>query len=115
MPAWQISKGTIMAKKLRLGSAGYVNVTTALTGTQAVDPASIAGGAIGTVTITATGILATDLVTIEPPATLSAGLVPQGIQVTADTITVKIMNTTAAPIDDTSKTWTWKALRVVSP
>jgi hypothetical protein len=115
MPAWQISKGVIMAKRLRLGSAGFVNVATALTGTQAIDPASISAGAIGSITITATGVLATDLVQIEAPATLSAGLVVQGFAVTADTITVKLMNTTASPIDDTSKTWTWKAVRIVTP
>lgn len=114
MPATQVTAGVAYARKIKT-AAGFVNVVTALTGTQAVDPASITGGAIGTITITATGILATDLVAIEAPATLSAGLVVQGFQVTADTITVKLMNTTASPIDDTSKTWTWKALRVTVP
>ena len=114
MPAWQISKGTISAKRLLLGGQA-VNVATALTGTQSVDPANITAGAIGTITITATGVLATDLVAVEAPATLAAGLVVQGIQVTANTITVKLMNTTAGAIDDTAKTWTWKAVRVATP
>ena len=114
MPATQVTGGVAYARKFK-SSAGVLNAVTALTGTQAVDPASITGGAIGTITITATGILATDLVQIEAPATLSAGLVVQGFQVTDGTITVKLMNTTASPIDDTSKTWTWKAVRVVIP
>lgn len=114
MPATQMTSGVAYARKFR-SSAGVMSNVTALTGSQAIDPASISAGTIGTVTITATGILATDLVAIEAPATLAAGLVVQGFAVTADTITVKVMNTTASPIDDTSKTWTWKALRVTVP
>jgi hypothetical protein len=117
-----LSKGTVRAKTIVADSmtvAGHVldgtNIgatATARTGTQAIDAPSIGAGAIGTITITATGVLATDLVQIESPATLAAGLVVQGFQVTLNTITVKIMNTTAAPIDDTSKTWTWKAIGI---
>ncbi len=114
MPAWQISKGTISAKRLLLGGQ-TVRAVTALTGTQSVDPANILANAVGAITITATGVLATDLVQIEAPATLNAGLVVQGFQVTADTITVQLKNATAGAIDDTAKTWTWKAIRVVTP
>jgi len=112
MPATQMSAGVAYARKFKT-AAGQLANATALTGTAAVDPASIAAGAIGSITITATGILVTDLVQIEAPATLAAGLVVQGFQVTADTITVKLQNVSASPIDDTSKTWTWKAVRVV--
>jgi hypothetical protein len=98
--------GTIAAKLLTVDGKNISGITSS---THAVDPASIAAGAVGTATITITGLAAGDLVVAEPPA-LSAGLVFVGLRVTANTVTLLLANITDSPVDGASATWTIKRI-----
>lgn len=78
-----------------------------LKGTSVLDFASIAAGAVGVMTITVTGVAAGDYVTLFPPAALAAGLVFSGYVSAANTITIRLFNGTASPIDPANATWGW--------
>ena len=80
-------------------------------GTAAVDPASISAGAAGTASISITGLQATDIVVLEPPSTLEAGLVYRGCIVAAGSVTILLTNPTASPVDGASKTWSYKVIK----
>lgn len=56
-------------------------------------------------TITVTGAAVGDTVELGPPAALEAGLTATGIVTSANTVTVRLCNVTAAPIDPASATW----------
>lgn len=75
-------------------------------GTIAINPAEIGAGAILKQTFTLTGAAAGDLVVMIPPDAIEAGLVPLGTRVTAaNTVTLYILNPTAAPINGADLTW----------
>lgn len=80
-------------------------------GTAAVDPASIGAGAAGTASISITGLQATDIVVLEPPSALEAGLVYRGCVVAAGAVTILLTNPTAGSVDGTSRTWTYKVIK----
>lgn len=64
------------------------------------NPASIAAGAVGTATLTITGVDSTDLVFLNPRG-IGTGLVMLKASVTgADTVTVSLFNPTAGAVDD---------------
>lgn len=77
-----------------------------------VNPASLAAGAVANTAITIAGILSTDLVVAIPPVDLEAGLVPQGVNVSAaDTLQVRLYNPTAGAVDGAAKTWQFLVFR----
>lgn len=76
-----------------------------LTATAALDFASVAAGATAELTITVTGAAANDGVVLGPPTTISAGLNWNGYVSAANTVTVRIHNTTGVAIDPASATW----------
>jgi hypothetical protein len=76
--------------------------------TQAETTVSIAAA------LAASGIAAAagDLVFVQPPSTLEAGLVPVSARITAtNTLGVTIRNTTAGAIDGAALTWTFMLIR----
>lgn len=77
----------------------------ALTATATLDFASIAAGAVGTLTATVTGAATGDFVIVAPPGNLSAGLVVSAFVSAANTVTIRIVNGTASAIDPASATW----------
>lgn len=76
--------------------------------TAAVNPGSLLTDAAEDLAVTVTGAATTDDVLVIPPADLETGLVYQGATVTgANTVTVRVMNTSAGTIDGASKTATF--------
>jgi len=82
-------------------------------GTVAIDPASIAAGASGTTTVTLAGLKSTDILVLEPPAALEAGLYPKGVIAGNGSFQLILGNPTAGAVDGTSRTWTYKVYRLV--
>lgn len=76
-----------------------------------IDPASVAANTVVRQTFTVTGLTVQDAVAVNPP-TLPAGLEILNARVTAtDTLQVTFWNTTGAPIDAGSQTYTILAVR----
>lgn len=76
-----------------------------LTATATLDFPSIAAGATAELTITSTGAAVNDSVEMGLPAALEAGLVVNMRVSATNTITVRVYNSTAAPIDPASATY----------
>lgn len=76
-----------------------------LTATATLDFASIAAGAVGTLTATVTGAATGDFVIVAPPGNLTAGLVFCGFVSAANTVTIRIINGTAGAVDPASATF----------
>lgn len=66
---------------------------------------SVAAAGQQELTITVTGAAVGDAVVLAPPAAPEAGLVWSGRVSAADTVTVRVTNVTAAPIDPAAATW----------
>lgn len=88
-------------------------ITKILKGSVAVDPASIATVAVGEVTVTISGAVVGDTVIMTPPtAGLTAGLIVCDARVSAaDTVKVRIYNSTAGAVDEASATWFYTLIR----
>lgn len=112
----QDSAGTIYtsitaAGSLRCGNSSATPITDVRSATATLDFPSIAAGAVATLTITVTGAVAGDTVSLGAPATLEAGLMFTGIVTAANTVTVRVHNTTAGAIDPASATWRATVIR----
>lgn len=79
-------------------------------GTVAVDPAEIAAGEKATVDVTISGLAATDLVVLEPPAALEDGILVVGCRAKAGGVDLDLYNATGGAVDAAEATWTYKAL-----
>ncbi|MFN8533853.1 MAG: hypothetical protein U0556_09920 [Dehalococcoidia bacterium] len=100
----QITKQTAQVGALRVG--GGSRVRKVQTGTLTVDPAEILAGAAANTAVTLTGVAVGDIVVVEPPADLEAGLVPIGAIVTdADEVSLRLYNPTIAAVDGAEKAW----------
>lgn len=89
-----------------LSSSGRVpGSQVALTATAALDFASIAAGAVGTLTMTVTGAATGDMVIVAPPGNITAGLVWCAFVSSANTVTIRLINGTASAIDPASASW----------
>jgi hypothetical protein len=71
-----------------------------------LDFASIAAGADDELTVTVPDAAIGDPVIVAPPATLEAGLAVTAFVSAADTVTIRLVNATASPIDPASGAWT---------
>ncbi|GII87066.1 hypothetical protein Ssi03_50560 [Sphaerisporangium siamense] len=76
-----------------------------LTATATLDFASISAGAIGTHTVTVTGAAAGDKVALGPPAAIEAGLIWCAYVSAANTVTIRLLNTTGGAVDPASASW----------
>lgn len=93
-------------------SASGATITDFLSGTVSVNPPSIAGGAEADVSVTITGAAAGDVVVLQPPAALTAGLYIVGVAVTAtNTVTLRLYNVTGGAIDEAAATWNYRIFR----
>ncbi len=89
-----------------LNSGGRVPATQKMLVTTAtLDFASIAAGAVGTLTATVTGAATGDFALAAPPGNLTAGLVHSAFVSAANTVTIRLVNGTAGAIDPASATW----------
>lgn len=76
-------------------------------GTASIDFDSVAAGETGSATVTVTGAASGDIVVVNPPA-LTTGLGFAGAAVTAaNTVTVYVVNASAAPIDEGAATFSY--------
>ena len=76
-----------------------------ITNTATLNYASIASNATATLTITVTGAVVGDMVIITPPSTLEDGLIYCGGVTVADTVCIRVHNTSGGAIDPASATW----------
>jgi hypothetical protein len=84
------------------------------TGTVSVNPASIATLAVGEVTLTISGAVVGDKVVMNPPAAgLTAGVFYTGdARVSAaDTVKIRIYNSTGGSVDEAAATWDYCLIR----
>lgn len=97
---------------LAVGSTGTA-LTTIIRGQVTLDPASVGSTTVADQAITITGAAVNDTVIVNPPTTaLTAGLlVLQSHVSVANTVTVRLYNTTGAPIDLASGSWTYCLIR----
>lgn len=115
-PREQVSKGASRVGALAIGTGTRAGTMLRgiVVGTIAIDPPSIAAVTVAAVTFTLTGARAGDRILMEPPA-LNTALGFMGARVTSnDTVTVYIGNLSAGAIDDTSKSWNYTWIRIVS-
>ena len=107
----QINRTSDALQFVQAVNTGAANkITRLLTATATLDFPLTAAGTISTLNITVTGAVIGDALTIIAPATLEAGLMFCGLITAANTVTVRLHNTTAAGIDPASASW--KALVV---
>lgn len=76
-----------------------------LTASATLDFPSISAVSTQTLTVTVPGAAVGDVVAIGLPATVNAGIVFDARVSAADTLTVRAMNITAAPVDPASATY----------
>lgn len=97
-------RGSAHIGRLTVGDSG-INLGGIKTGTVNIDPASIAAGETLDVDVTITGVAAGDIVHLQPPSTFEADLIVSHMEVTANTVTVRLYNPTAGAINGTDRTW----------
>jgi len=103
--------GAVTALSLNPGSSS-VALSKIIKGTVAVNPAVIAANTQAETAVTITGAATGDVVIMNPPASLEAGLVYSHARVSAaDTVRVGLGNITGSPVDGASLTWTYLILR----
>lgn len=76
-----------------------------LTATAVLDFPSIAAGTIQALAITVTGAATGDAVALGPPSGIEANLMWSGRVSAANTVTIRLLNISGAPIDPASATW----------
>lgn len=77
-----------------------------------VDLPSISAGAVSESTVTVSGAAAGDAVIANPPANLAAGLAVVGAYVSAaNTVKLRVLNSTGAPIDEAAANWVFVLVR----
>jgi hypothetical protein len=79
-----------------------------LSGTVSANPGSINGATRGSVDVTIDGVAVGDLILMNPPDGLNAGLAYAGCRVTAaNTVRIYLANLTLLPINDGSNDWNY--------
>jgi hypothetical protein len=86
-------------------TGGGVDFTKLLTATATLDFASIAAGATAELTITVTGAATGDFVILAAPSGIEAGLMWTGFVSAADTVKIRLHNTTGGAVDPASASW----------
>ena len=105
--------GTIQADGgLQVGSSG-TTLTQISKGTVTVDVTSLDTVSSADISVTLTGAATGDLVVLIPPATaMTAGLlVAQAFVSAADTVKVRVYNSSLGTIDEASATWTYLLIK----
>jgi hypothetical protein len=116
MPNNQLSKGIVQAYRFVATGGGFKigskNLNGFLSGTVSVNPPSILATSRASVSVTIAGVVATDIVVMEPPATLNDDLIYCGCEAGAGVVYVNIYNPTGAAIDDSARDWKYKIVQV---
>jgi hypothetical protein len=83
-----------------------------ITGTVALDPASVAAQTCTEHQVTISGAAVGDVVCLTPPASLEAGLCVSGARVSAaNTVQIRLCNVTGGAVDGSSRTWSYVLIR----
>lgn len=82
-----------------------------ISGTATLDFPSISANTISTLTVTVTGAVVGDSVSLAPPSGINAGLMWSGFVSAANTVTIRLLNTTGSAIDPASATWKVNVIR----
>ena len=101
-PTGTIAATDAQAAIAELGTEKQPAVKTA---TATLDFGSIAGGAQASLTIGVTGVFGLEAVIVSPSTNIEAGLTWNGYVSASHTVTVRVTNTTLAPIDPVSASW----------
>lgn len=89
---------------LKIGGGPIIKNTA--TGTLSIDPGSIPASSRGFIDVTLTGVATGDIVILQPPNALDAGLVFGGCEVSAtNTVKVFLANLTTSAVNDGSNDW----------
>lgn len=97
-------RARISSAGLTIGSGGSA-ISKVLTATASLDFGSIAAQSSADLTVTVTGAATGDAVVMGLPASPSAGVVFNAFVSSANTVTIRATNATAAPIDPASATY----------
>lgn len=89
---------------INVGDGG--NITKILKVTESLDFGSIAAGAFGDITVTATGAAYGNLAIASPRTAIEAGLIHALTVAEANSVRIRLYNTTGAPIDPAAREWT---------
>lgn len=92
-------------KQTGSSTTGWFELAAVAFGSATLDFPSIAAGATSELTITVTGAATGEAVSIGPPSTLNAGLQVTGYVSAANTVTVRVYNSTGSAVDPASATW----------
>lgn len=109
LATWQPTGRLDLTSGVKVGTGAAI--TNIQTYTPTLTPASVAAGVVVEQTFTVTGLLTTDTVYVNPPATANnVGIA--GVRVSAaDTLAIRFVNPTAGALTPTSGTYTVKAIR----
>ena len=88
-------------------------ITRTLAAIATLDFPSVAAAGTQTLTVTCPGASVGDVVALGLPGTVNAGIVFDACVSAADTITVRAMNITAAPVDPASATYEFVVFKLV--
>jgi hypothetical protein len=108
----QRSKGSNAAiEALTIGKFG-TKLTQVAVGSVDVNPASLAAQTSAETDVTITGVVVGDIVLMNPPESLEAGLCFSGARVSDDdTVSVRLSNVTGGAVDGASRTWGYLVVR----
>jgi hypothetical protein len=91
--------------EIRALTGGGLDITKLLSSTATLNFPSIASNGTEELTITVTGAVTGDTPILSAPSTLETGLVFNSIVSAADTVLVRLHNTTGGAVDPASATW----------
>jgi hypothetical protein len=111
MPNMDKHRGVVAAGAISFTQGGG-KILGVASGTVAVDPANATAGTKVTTSVTIAGVTASDIVYLEPPSALEAGLVYLGCRAKTDGVDLDLYNPTAGAVNGASRTWTYKIIRL---
>lgn len=90
-----------MSRRNRLETLRHPTHTASAT----LDFPSISGNSTETLTVSVPGAGAGDVVSLGPPSTIETGLIWCGFVSATNTVTIRLHNSTGAPVDPASAIW----------
>jgi hypothetical protein len=102
---------TTLKKHISSDGTTIVETATVLTATATLDFPSVVAAGQQELTVTVTGAVVGDTVHAGAPAALEAGLAHNTRVTAANTVTVRVLNITASPIDPASASWKVTVIR----
>lgn len=105
MAVHQLLRGRAKLGAVNIGGGGTIRKLDV--GTVVLNPGSATTNSVVVVTFTLTGAAVGDVVVVNPPAAIEAGLIATAFVSAANTVTVRVANITAGTVDAASATWSY--------